>query len=174
MNTTTTQIEAGTAARPWYREPLLWLAFGIPLLTVVAGLTTVVIANVGADPVVADELRNDGLAINHDPVRDRAAGAAGAVANVVADGARLTVRLGLARGTAPAQLVVLLSHATRADLDRMLRLERGADGRYGAPLVALPAGHWYIEIAPSDRAWRLTGEFSDTPRALVLRPEPAV
>jgi uncharacterized protein len=171
--TSITRTGPGAAARAWYREPFLWLVLGIPLLTVVAGLTTVVIANVGADPVVADEFRNDGLAINRDPARDRAAAAAGAVASIDADGSWLTVRLALARGDAPAQLVVLLSHAARADFDRMLRLERRADGGYEAPLAALPAGHWFVEVAPPDRAWRLTGDFSATPRALVLRPGPA-
>ena len=168
-----TPIGTGAAARPWYREPMLWLVLGLPLSAVIAGLTSVVIANVGADPVVADEYRNDGLAINRDPARDRAAAAAGALASVDVAGARLCVRLALARGGAPAQLVVLLSHSSRGDVDRMLRLELDADGCYRAPLTALPAGHWFIEVGPPDRSWRLTGDFHDTPRALVLRPGPA-
>jgi len=173
MTDSTARTPSGPAARPWYREPMLWLVLGLPLTAVIGALASVVIANVGADPVVSDTLRNDGLAINRDPAGDRAAAAAGVVASIDAQGARLTVRLALAQGAAPAQLVVLLSHATHAEFDRMLRLERGADGRYGAPLAALPAGHWYIEVAPPDRAWRLTGDFGDTPRALVLRPRPA-
>jgi len=36
-----------SAQRPWYREPMLWLVIGIPLATVVAGITTVVIAYSG-------------------------------------------------------------------------------------------------------------------------------
>jgi len=162
-----------TVARPWHREPLVWLIVAIPALTVVAGLSTVLIAYHGSDTVVADEFRADGLAINRDPARDRAAAAAGATALVDGDAAGLAVRLELARASPPRRLVLVLSHATRADLDRMLTLERDADGRYHATLGALPPGHWYLEIGPVDRSWRLTGDFNGLPHGLSLRPRPA-
>jgi hypothetical protein len=68
---------------------------------------------------------------------------------------------------------VLLSHATRAEQDRLLTLRGSGDGRYSAPLAALAAGHWYLEVTPADRAWRLTAEFVDRPGTLRLRPRPA-
>lgn len=40
--------------RPWWREPMLWLVLGGPLIVVVAAIVTGVIAWHGADPVVTD------------------------------------------------------------------------------------------------------------------------
>jgi hypothetical protein len=52
----------------------------------------------------------------------------------------------------------------------MLTLQRGADGTYSAALPALNRGHWYVELSPPNRAWRLTGEFVDRAPELDLRP----
>lgn len=156
--------------RPWHREPLVWLVAAIPALTVVAGLGTVVIANIGADDVVRDDFRKEGIAINRDPARDEAAARLGVAARVSDANGALSVRLELPAAEAPRALVAILSHATRAEYDRMLTLRRGADGVYSAPLEELHRGHWYLELSPPSRAWRLTGDFVDRAPALELRP----
>lgn len=161
------------AGRRWHREPLVWLVIAIPLLTVFAGLTTVVVANRQADSVVVDDFRKDGLAINQDPRRDDAARRLGVAAELTAVDTALHVVLAPGAAERPAKLVVLLSHATRAELDRLLTLERGADGEYRAVVPSLPAGHWHVEITPADREWRLTGEFRERATALALRAAPA-
>jgi uncharacterized protein len=160
----------GGRARPWYREPMVWLVITIPALTVVGGLTTVVIAHLRSDAVVAGEYRKEGLAIGRDPTRDRAAQRLGIRASVALEGGRL--RVGLDRGAAapPSELVVLLSHATRAEQDRDVTLKATAAGVYSAPLPPLAPGHWYLEVSPRDRSWRLTGEFVGTLDSLTLRP----
>lgn len=168
MNSTST-----TPSRPWYREPMMWMVVTLPAVTVVAGLATVVIAYRGGDAVVVDDYRKEGIAINRDPARDEAAAKLGVTARVSDTEGALTVRLDGAGAEPPRKLVVILSHATRAELDQMLTLERRADGHYAAPLTALNPGHWYVEISPTDRAWRLTGEFVDRAPALDLRPAAA-
>lgn len=157
-------------SRPWHREPLVWMVIAIPALTVVAGLTTVRIAFHGADPVVADYMRKEGLAIHQDPTRDRAAAAAGVTAKVTLAADRIVVELRPGQGTRPDSLLVLLSHATQARYDQLLMLATDADGRYGATLPALPPGHWYLELSPADRAWRLTGELHGGDTTLTLKP----
>jgi uncharacterized protein len=42
-------------ARPWWREPMLWLVIGGPAAVVAAGLATAVIAVQGSDPVIRVE-----------------------------------------------------------------------------------------------------------------------
>ncbi len=160
----------GERPRPWYREPMVWLVITIPALTVAGGLTTVVIAHLRSDAVVADEYRKEGLAISLDPTRDRAAQRLGVSASVALDGGTLRVRLNPGTAPLPGQLVVLLSHATRAEQDRLATLRATADGAYAAPLAPLAPGHWFLEVSPTDRAWRLTGEFVDTFGTLTLRP----
>ena len=162
--------ESSGRPRPWYREPMVWLVITIPAAAVVGGLSTVVIAHRHSDVVVADDYRREGLAIQRDPTRDRAAARLGVGAEVaIADGT-LSVRLDPGRAAAPGTLVVLLSHGTRADLDRLVMLRPIGEQRYAAPIGTLAAGHWYLEVSPADRAWRLTGEFTDRPGALTLRP----
>lgn len=156
--------------RPWHREPFMWLVVGIPLLTVVAGLSTVYIAHKHSDTIVSDEFRKEGLAIQHDPTRDLAAARIGAHAQLDIAPDRLRVRLNLANGTSPSSLVAVLSHATRAELDRLIVLSRTSDGAYEARFEALDAGHWYVEVSPSDRSWRLRGNFSTIPTQLELIP----
>lgn len=41
-------------SRPWWREPYVWLVIGGPLVVVVAGIATVVIAVRNPDPVLQE------------------------------------------------------------------------------------------------------------------------
>jgi hypothetical protein len=163
-------IDPAEDARPWFREPMVWLVIALPALTVIGALFTVVTAFATRDAVVVDEYRKEGLAINRDPTRDRAAARLGVGAALSIEDDTLSVRLDPGTAPAPAQLVVIFSHATRAELDRLVTLGRAADGRYAAPLAPLAPGHWYLEVSPADRGWRLTGEFTDRPATLTLRP----
>ena len=156
--------------RPWYREPMVWLVILLPTAAVIAALASVVTAVVTRDAVVADEYRKEGLAINRDPTRDLAAKRLGISAAVTLEGGTLAVRLATGSAPAPRGIVVIFSHATRAEHDRLVTLTAGADGVYTAPLPSLAPGHWYLEVSPADRAWRLTGEFVDTLGTLTLRP----
>lgn len=156
--------------RPWFREPMVWLVILLPTAAVVAALASVVTAFVTRDAVVADDYRKEGLAINRDPTRDLAAKRLGVSAEIALEGGTLSVRLAPGSAPIPRGLVVILSHATRAEQDRLVTLSAGADGVYSAPLPALAPGHWYLELSPADRAWRLTGEFVDTFGTLTLRP----
>ncbi len=155
--------------RPWFREPMLWLVILLPAAAVVAALSSVVIAFVTRDAVVADEYRKEGLAINRDPTRDLAAQRLGVGAQLSFAAGAVSVRLDPGTAPPPAQLVLLLSHATRADQDRLVQLTAGPNGSYSAALAPLAPGHWYLEVSPADRTWRLTGEFTDVPGTLTLR-----
>lgn len=152
----------------WRSVPLMWFVVGLPLAVVVAAFVTLGIAIRSSDDVVRDDFRKEGLAIYADPARDAAAAAAGAraVLGVEASGA-IAVSLTLQRGEPPQELLVVLSHATRAEFDQMVPLER-RDGAYAGQGQALEPGHWYVEITPPGRAWRLKGDFRDTATGLLL------
>lgn len=158
------------AGQPWYREPMMWLVVAVPTLTVVGGLVTLVLATLGGDPVVRDDFRREGLAIHADPARDAAAVAAGARAVLTFDGGarQLRATVSLRHGRLPARLLVVLSHAARAEFDRMVSLEL-VDGAYQGRLEPLPGGHWHVEVTPQSRGWRLRGEFAGTPGTVELR-----
>jgi hypothetical protein len=161
------------STRPWHREPLVWLVIAIPALTVVAGLSTVVIAHHGADDPVADDVRKEGLAIHQDPARDRAATALGVSATLAIGDGRVRVVLAPGSAPRPSSLIVVLSHATRAQFDQLASLSADADGSYTATLPPLRDGHWFLELTPADRAWRLTSDFTGRGATLALTPEVA-
>jgi uncharacterized protein len=165
------------APRPWHREPLVWLVIAIPLLAVIGGLATILIAHRGADQVVTDEISKQGLGVNPDPTRDRAAGLLGVTVELRAADDTLLAHLTVQHGGVaplPLQLLVVFSHATRTGVDRLVTLERSGAGAgsYAGRLPPLPDGHWYLEVAPPNRAWRLTGEFVDALGTLTLQPRP--
>lgn len=155
---------------PWYRVPWVWLVIALPAAAVAGGIVTLVLAASGSDELVRDDFRREGLAIYLDPARDEAARQAGARATLVFDdgAGELRAEVSLERGAAPAGLVVLLSHATRAEYDRLLELRRSGPQEYTARLEPLPGGRWYVEVTPADRAWRLRGDFRDAAAVLEL------
>ncbi len=158
-------------ARPWHREPLVWMVIALPAAAVVAGLVTLWIAVSGRDDVVRDDFRQAGRSVHPDPRRDNAAVVAGVRARVALDGAsgQVSVDITLDRGPQPDGLVLILSHATRSDLDRLVRLEREGDAWQGST-ARFETGHWYVEVTPSDRAWRLTGDFKGAAARLQMEP----
>lgn len=55
MNTRVSPPEQKSPPVPWWRVPHMWLVVGGPLVVVVAGIITAVIAINGADPVLNKE-----------------------------------------------------------------------------------------------------------------------
>lgn len=147
-----------TGTRPWHREPWVWLIIAIPLVTVIGGFVTLGLAIQTRDELVTDDFRKEGVAIYADPRRDAAAAQLGVSADIVVDRAagRIGARLELPRGEAPPELLLVLSHATRAEYDHMVVLRRAGDG-YAGRLERFEPGRWYLELTPRSRAWRLKG-----------------
>ena len=143
------------AIRPWYREPWPWILMSGPATVVVAGALTCWIAFATADGLVADDYYKRGLAINAVLKREQAAARRGIDARVERAHGQVRVRL---RGAEPPVLFLNLVHATRAGFDVRLRLERGADGDYGAALPPLAAGHWRAVIDDPRGEWRVVQE----------------
>lgn len=154
----------------WHKVPLMWFVVGLPAVVVVAGFVTLFLAIRARDVVVRDDFRSEGLAIYPDPARDAAAAALRARATLLFDdgAGRLRVKLALRGGDTPGSLVVILSHATRAELDRMITVQ-GNGGEYAGGMQPLPPGHWYVEITPPDRAWRLKGDFTGDAKPITLQ-----
>jgi hypothetical protein len=146
------------------REPLVWLAFGIPLLTVVAGLVTLWIAFQRADSNVSEEYYKEGLGINRRIERDELALAyrvAGqlTVGDVIAtgDGRRLPLDLVLsgASDAFEAQVILRMTHPVRQSLDRLVVLRAVGSGRYRGQVDAegLDGTRWLLAVETP--AWRL-------------------
>jgi hypothetical protein len=151
------------APRPAWREPLVWLVFGIPGLTIVAGFVTWWIAAQRADSNVVEDYYKQGLAINRSLERESHARTRGLVADVSLHGTNdLRVRLSGA-GEMPSSITVLMVHPVRAEQDRRLRLDRQPDGSYRTVSPLVGPGTWSLAVETPD--WRLAD------RRVVLRED---
>jgi len=157
--------------RPWYREPFVWLIISFPLIAVIAGIATYVIADRTADGLVVDDYYRRGKEINVDLARDRAAAEHGLSGQLRISGANLALKLRARTGYAVSGTVLIRwLHATRGGFDQSQLLQRSRAGQeFRAGLPKLAPGHWYIQVEAED--WRLQGSLH-LPRdtAVELRP----
>ena len=159
-------------ARPWHREPFVWLLIAFPLTAVIVGFVSLALAIRSDDGMVEDDYYRQGKEINRVLARDQAAAGKGLESRVELDDAQHELRIRLtaqATGILPDNIEIKFLHATRAGLDRSLVIPRLADGTYRVPLPELALGHWNVQLAAQD--WRLVGSlFVPGDRHLILRP----
>ena len=142
------------SAKPWYREPWPWLLMAGPALVVAAAMATLYLALSSDDGVVADDYYKRGLVINRVLEREQRGVALGLRAEVAiaADGAVRVEMMG-ADTVAPETVLLKVTHATRAGLDRSATLARGGDGAYRGRIAPPPAGRWLVVLEGD--TWRL-------------------
>ena len=143
--------------RPAWREPMVWLAAGLPAASVVAGvllLVTAVRAG-GADEVDATVQRRAQIQLTELGPDDAARQLQLAALVRIADG---VVQALPVSGPLPREgaLVLTLNHPTDAAQDQRIVLEPGAGG--WAARAEVPTGHdWLLRLAPADGHWRVVG-----------------
>ncbi|MFZ5509217.1 MAG: FixH family protein [Pseudomonadota bacterium] len=151
------QRSAKAAPRKWYREPWPWLLMAGPAVAVLAGIFTTWLAVKSNDGLVADDYYKQGVAINKTLARDERARALGLQGSLELAAGETVLRLeAKAAVELPTRLHLVLSHATRAGLDRELILTGDARGWQG-PALALPDGHWRVVVEDEAKTWRLRG-----------------
>ena len=151
-----------TGTDVWYRNPLVWMMIAFPAWSVIAGISTVVVAFQVFDGVVVDDYYARGKAINVVIERDVAALRRGLAAVVhlaparSAAGTEVTAAVtALDVGRLPAVLKLALLHSTRGGVDAHVDLVRTAPGAYRADLPALAPGKYYLQVEAED--WRIVG-----------------
>ncbi|MDH5436414.1 MAG: FixH family protein, partial [Gammaproteobacteria bacterium] len=160
---------------PWYKQFWPWFIIFFPLVAVVAGLTTVVIAYKKADDLVVDDYYKEGLAINQVMDKDRRAGEMGFSASIMLNRENQQLRLILKRETStvlPDKLQLSLLHPTQAVRDKVWIMDHENGGVYSTKTGPLNAGSWYVVLEPDDKEWRLTGRIA-LPRetSVTLKPD---
>jgi hypothetical protein len=146
--------------RPWWKEPMVWLVAGLPLIAVVASFTSYFIAADKPDPLVNEGYYKEGMAPIKDTTRENRAAA-------LAIAGELTLAQGVAHlklsghlDAMPPSLELLLLHPTLAAQDLRIVLNGDGRGEYSGVMFGGSQGkrHWILE--PSDHAWRLAGELT--------------
>jgi hypothetical protein len=153
-----------TAPRPWYREPWPWLLMSGPAAVIVAGAYTTLLAYRSSDGLVADDYYKQGLAINKTLKREERARLLDLKASAAFDLSGGRVRVVLAGAQQPPWMLLLLTHPTRAGMDRRIELRHVGDGNYaGAADAADLAGRWNTVLETAE--WRMAGIWNEPLRA---------
>jgi len=152
-----TSIEKKTV---WWREPMAWLVFTLPMVAVIGALTTVWIAYTNVDPAVSDRDSKD-IEVTQANDMDKRAHFLSLAANLTAADGTLSVNLKGKLNKMPHHLLLKLAPPTSSSAisDIMLLLLPGQTGGYSATLPSIPAGERRLILEPEDRTWRLTGRW---------------
>lgn len=145
------------SAKPWYKQFYPWMLISIPLLTMIAGIVTIIIALASPHALVKENYYKDGLAINQDKRRLKQAQALNLDGLLRGGNQRIAVTLQGDLEIWPDILKLQFAHATLAEMDRELTLEKVGSGKYESDWVQLPDGHWYYHLLPEKEDWELQG-----------------
>lgn len=150
-------VDKGSAKKPWYSFPLLWMMIAIPFSAVIMGVVMIWLAVDTDDGLVADDYYKRGLEINRVLSRDRRAAELELSASIHFDSNSRVINLKFDRGlleTYPKSLQLHLQHATRENSDIVLSLDHGiADQYIGHIKQPISKGVWYFKLSDAD--WKL-------------------
>jgi hypothetical protein len=155
---------------PWYRQFWPWFLIAIPMMSVVGGITTAVLAMKDPQAMVVDDYAKIGLATHRRLARDERAAALGLSGELSIEGepARVTVALRSREAfERPDVLLLTIAHPTLAERDLRLDLYLAGEVWRGS-LPSGPSDRRYIQLEPPSGEWRLAAELADGQRRLEL------
>lgn len=139
---------------PWYKEPWAWLVFFLPFSAVVAGITTLFIANHEPDPLVVGEYYKKGKAINVELKKIKQAQKLGMAFELKFDQQNLVIKPTGIEKSFPV-LNVNFYHPTLADKDFYLALTPDANGFYRQYIEQNIDGKWRITLSSFENTWKI-------------------
>ncbi|TQV71643.1 FixH family protein [Aliikangiella marina] len=145
----------------WFKQPWAWFVFAIPLLTVVAGIATLMIAADKPHSMVQDDYFKKGLAINQSLAKQEKAvelklkvslsiESENGLMNVNFDGSPISAN----------QIKLIFSHPTKESFDRIVTLDKLSDNQYIGPSPELSDANWYVRMLDIEESWLLKGRWS--------------
>ena len=143
--------------KPWYKQFWPWFIISLPASAVIAGVTTVYIAFKYNDSLVVDDYYKAGLAINQVLTRQRAAQELGirAMMGFNADTSGLSIHIPSGLLSTDKVLRVRLVHATQAEKDRVLLLNRHQQNQFAIQVDDIQDGWWNVFIEPASGKWQI-------------------
>jgi hypothetical protein len=141
---------------PWYKEPYVWMLILFPMLAVIGGIATTILAVQSDDGLVVDDYYKHGLEINRTLERDQVALDYNLDADIQLDQKleEVAITMSSAPGfVCPKNLSVTFLHATRSGLDKEVNMLLTQENIYRGNLSVLAAGKWYVHIQYDN--WRL-------------------
>ena len=151
-----TVIDSNQKIIPWYKECYVWMIIFFPMLAVVGGIITIILAIQSNDGLVVDDYYKEGLEINRTLERDQSAMKHELAVDIKLMPAMEEVIIRLMANTEfnyPEKIQVTFLSATRSGLDQKALLIQTENHTYRGNLPALTVGKWYVHIEHDD--WRL-------------------
>lgn len=159
-----------TDRKVFWREPMVWLVFGLPLASIVAGVTLVVIAvrSGGAD-TVSDRVQRVAQVQTADLSVDGVASRRQLSAVLRAQEGVIEVMPATGDFDRARPLRLVLAHPSQASADLHIQLDPSTLGwRAETPLDL--SHDWSLQLLPSDGSWRLRGRLLKQQHAARLGP----
>ena len=159
-----------TPKQPFWKTPIMWLVLGLPLASIIAGVTLVVIATrSGGTDVVAPDVRRISQIQIADLAPDEQARKLGLSAVLRADEGVVEVIPATGDFERDVPLRVLLRHPSQGREDLAMELAPSDTG--WRLQQELDHGHdWIVELSPADGSWRLYGRLPREQFATRLAP----
>ncbi len=156
--------------KPFWKVPMMWLVIGLPLMSVVAGLSLVFIAvrSGGAD-VVRDDVQRVSQIQTTDLGPDENARNLNLSAVLRAEEGIVDMIPVTGDFDRKAALQLVLEHPTRAAEDVQVELLPSESGWHAE--FKVDDGHdWIVQVSPADGAWRLRSRLPKQQHAVRLAP----
>lgn len=154
---------------PLWRNPVIWLVIGLPLLSIVAGIGLVVMASGVGNDAVTDRVRRTAQVQTTDLGADAYARHARLAARLVVHDGRIEVRPVAGRFDERVALRMALLHPSQAALDTELMLHPTHDG--WQTVRRIDTTHdWNVQLAATHGRWRLVGRLVRGAHTAELRP----
>ena len=139
----------------WYKEPMMLLVIGIPLLSIGWGFVMLTLAVDGADTLVSDSYYKDGVSYTENEELDQAARNMLAEADIRFEGDRITITLSDAMSAMPTVLQLQMGHPTIEDRDATAMLQQISEREYlGMNPLELPEKR-HLWLTSPEQGWRL-------------------
>ena len=144
--------------KPWYKQFWPWFLIAIPLSSVIMGIVMITLAVSQKDSLVNEDWYKDGLAINQQLDKVRAAQGYGYEFFLSVDpaGTGLTIATKNLDLSQVRELAIEFSHPTLKQRDFTLNLHPAPNQQFFAPLPTGLAGLYYLNLtAPAADDWEV-------------------
>ena len=141
--------------KPWFREFWPWFVIAIPVVSVVVGISMIIIASRYGDALVVDNYYKSGLAINQTLEQQKNAAKLNIHADASFDPDAGEIRITVYNLGDQEPLRLSIVHATKPGMDLFLTLQHDTGNVYRVKTSDLQRGRWYLMLEPDNKNWRI-------------------
>ena len=147
--------------KPGYKQAWPWFVISIPLLTVVAGIITFMIAADKPHSMVQDDYFKKGMAINQSLAKQENAKKLKLNATLIMEAENGLLSAKFAGDSLSAgQIKLIFSHPTKEAFDKIVTLDKLSDNEYIGQLPELVDAYWYVRILDIEESWLMKTRWS--------------